>query len=82
MYEHLDGTKFWFKENSFILHREYGPAIERSNGDKAWYLNGELHRIDGPAIEYSNGDKRYYLNNEIINSEGEFLRKIRLKAFW
>ena len=31
-------------------HREDGPAVERSNGEKAWYLNGERvteeeHRI-------------------------------------
>jgi hypothetical protein len=29
---------------------ENGPAVERSNGTKYWYLNGERHREDGPAI--------------------------------
>ena len=24
-----------------LLHREDGPAIEDSNGDKFWYINGE-----------------------------------------
>ena len=33
------------------LHREDGPAIEDSDGDKYWYLNDKLHREDGPAIE-------------------------------
>jgi hypothetical protein len=32
------------------------------NGDKEWYLNGDLHREDGPAIELANGDKEWYLN--------------------
>ncbi len=31
-------------------HREDGPAIEWSNGNKWWCINGFLHRIDGPAI--------------------------------
>ena len=35
------------------LHREAGPAIEWSDGEKEWYVNGILHRIDGPAVEYS-----------------------------
>ena len=54
------------------------------NGSKAWYLNGELSREDGPACEYANGDKEWYLNGKLINcsSNEEFLRLIKLKAFW
>jgi N-acetylneuraminic acid mutarotase len=40
-----------------------------TNGDKAWYLNGELHREDGPAIEYANGDKHWFLNGESLTKE-------------
>mgnify|MGYP000179029777 CR=1 FL=1 len=29
----------WYKD--YALHREDGPAIERANGDKVWYLNNE-----------------------------------------
>jgi hypothetical protein len=36
------------------LHREDGPAVEWSNGDKAWYLNGNYHRADGPAVVFTN----------------------------
>ncbi len=35
-----------------LLHREDGPAVEYSNGEKEWYFNGLLHRVDGPALEY------------------------------
>ena len=28
------------------LHREYGPAIEYSDGSEFWYQNGQLHRLD------------------------------------
>lgn len=80
-HEYLDGTKFWYKENSILLHREGGPAAEYASGTKAWYQNGNLHREDGPAIVYPNGKKHYYLNNKLIDSEGEFLRIVKLKAF-
>jgi hypothetical protein len=33
------GTKEW-RLPSGELHRENGPAVEWSNGDKWWYLNG------------------------------------------
>jgi hypothetical protein len=39
------------------------------NGDKYWYLNGDLHREDGPAFETPNGDKEWWLNNEKVNPE-------------
>jgi hypothetical protein len=42
--------KKYFNEKG-ELHRTHGPAIERVNGDKEWYLNGERHRTDGPAID-------------------------------
>jgi hypothetical protein len=53
------------------LHREDGPAVEHSDGHKAWFLNGQRHREDGPAIEYSDGHKVWYLNGEHL-TEDEF----------
>ena len=40
------------------------------NGDKFWYLNGELHRIDVPAVEYANGDKFWYKNGKCHREDG------------
>jgi hypothetical protein len=34
------GTR-WYYNNANQLHREDGPAIEYSDGDKDWYINGE-----------------------------------------
>ena len=45
-----------------VLHREDGPAVEYSNGDKQWYLFGSRHRIDGPAVEYSDGSKEWWVD--------------------
>ena len=39
------------------------------NGDKYWYLNGNLHRTDGPALELINGDKHWYLNGKYVSME-------------
>jgi NTP pyrophosphatase (non-canonical NTP hydrolase) len=51
------------------LHREDGPAVEYSNGDKRWYLNDELHREDGPAVEYADGTKYWWLNGKAVTEE-------------
>jgi hypothetical protein len=63
-----EGT-FWYNEKG-EYHREDGPAVERVNGDKEWYLNGQLHREDGPAIEYANGYKSWYLNGQRHRENG------------
>jgi len=52
------------------LHREDGPAVERKNGDKSYYLNGKLHRKDGPAVENINGYKAYYINGQPHREDG------------
>ena len=55
------GNRYWY--NEYIeLHRLDGPAIERADGSKFWYVNGKQHRTDGPACEYPNGNKYYFLN--------------------
>jgi antitoxin component YwqK of YwqJK toxin-antitoxin module len=60
----------WVTCGELFLHREDGPAIERANGSKEWYLNGKLHRIDGPAKEYADGSKEWYLNDKLHRIDG------------
>lgn len=76
-----DGTKLWYKDNH--LHREDGPAIDNSNINM-WYINGLPHRVDGPAITWHTGEKWWYVNGKYIacQSQEEFERIMRLKAFW
>lgn len=76
------GSKHWFING--LRHRLDGPAIEWSNGYKEWYVNDLLHRIDGPAVENADGTKGWYIHGEHINCETneEFLRIVKLKAFW
>ena len=33
-----NGDTFWYSDGR--LHRTDGPAVERANGTKEWYLNG------------------------------------------
>ena len=65
-----DGDKFYYKDKQMkIRHREDGPAIEWNDGNKSWYINGNLHREDGPAVEWNDGSKSWYLNGEYLSEE-------------
>jgi len=75
------GSKYYHKDKEMeIPHREDGPAIEWSNGNKSWYLNGKLHREDGAAIEYADGKKAWYLNGNNLTEEKFKDRKLKLFA--
>jgi len=66
------GNKFYYKDRAMtIYHRTDGPAVEYTNGTKAWFVNGGFHRTDGPAIEFAYGRKVWYINN-IWLTEKEF----------
>jgi len=61
-----NGDKYWNDINR-LCHRRDGPAIERINGDKEWWVHGFCHREDGPAIERANGRKHWYINGKEIH---------------
>jgi len=64
-----EGTKRWYNDRN-EFHREDGPAIERADGTKVWYINGKLHREDGPAYEGADGYKVWYINNKLHREDG------------
>ncbi len=76
------GHKRWYLNGG--LHREDGPAMEWVNGDKEWWLNVYKHRVDGPAVEYVDGDKYWWYHGKKVDCQTnkEFLKLIKLKAFW
>ena len=53
-----------------------------ANGDKFWYVNGELHRENGPACEYANGDKFWYVNGERHREDGPAMEFASGSKFW
>ena len=52
------------------------------NGNKQWFLNGELHREDGPAIERTNGDKEWYLNGVRHREDGPAVENANGMKMW
>ena len=45
-----NGDVEWRLPNG-TLHRLDGPAHERADGVRTWYVNGRRHRLNGPAVE-------------------------------
>jgi hypothetical protein len=62
----------YFIKGTYLYHREDGPAVERSNGGKEWWINGKRHREDGPAIISGGGYRMWYLDNEHYTKEEWF----------
>jgi len=77
------GNKIWYDENG-QCHREDGPALKYPDGSKEWFQHGKLHREDGPAIEDADGTQQWWIKGEQINvsSQEEFIRHLKLRAFW
>ena len=63
-------VNFYYPPSRQKLHREHGPAFEKSNGYTAWWVNGERHRLDGPAVIESDGTRRWCVNGERHRLDG------------
>ena len=65
------GTTTYYKyPNYTVRHRLDGPAVERYNGTKYWYVDDKQHRLDGPAVERANGTKEWWVDNERHRLDG------------
>ena len=62
--------KIEYKNELDEYHRLDGPAVEYTNGDKYWWVNGLRHREDGHAVEYINGYKAWYINGKYHREDG------------
>jgi hypothetical protein len=63
--------------------------VWKSGGESYFDNKGEYHRIDGPATTFSYvmhdiGPSKWYIHGKRINcnSQEEFERILKLKAFW
>ncbi|CAB4196760.1 hypothetical protein UFOVP1290_280 [uncultured Caudovirales phage] len=70
-----------------ITEDEFGNVQYEHLGGRIDFFNkeGQLHRLNGPAIYYPDGkDCLWFINHKQIpcNSQEEFERLIKLKAFW
>ena len=66
---YANGDEYWFNEEE-QRHRENGPAVICSDGDKQYYINGKRHREDGPAVICYSGTKKYYINGKRHREDG------------
>ena len=57
-------------------------CVVSPNGDKRWYLNGQLHRVDGPAIERANGTREWWLNDKRHRTDGPAIERAGYKSWW
>jgi hypothetical protein len=80
----------WWRLNG-TLHRIGGPAVIHLDivgrvRCEQWFRYGERHREDGPAIVYPNNEcnDRWFVDGKKIecNTQEEFERWLRVKAFW
>jgi hypothetical protein len=71
-----NGDKCWMLPKG-TLHREDGPAVEHTNGFKAWYINGLRHREDGPAIKYDSNIYQAWFLDDIEYTEIRYKEKMR-----
>ena len=76
-----NGAKVW-RNSKGQFHCEDGPALERADGLKEWYINGKRHREDGPAVEYADGETSWYINGEIHREDGPAVERANGKKFW
>lgn len=75
------GNHKWYDEEH-LLHKEDGPAVEYTDGDKFWYKHGLQHREDGPAAEFPNGDKEWYINDKLHREDGPAIDYISGLKIW
>ena len=64
------------------LHRIHGPAVVRSNGNRAWWQNGLRHRVDGPAIVYADGCRAWFQNGRRHRIDGPAIEYPDGSKFW
>lgn len=63
--------KSGFEDQSRVLHRSDGPAVERDDGSEEWWLEGKVHRSDGgPAIKDHEGTLEWWENGN-LHREGD-----------
>lgn len=53
-----------------------------ANGNKLWYLNGELHREDGPAVECADEYREWWLNNKLHRADGPAVERADGTKVW
>jgi hypothetical protein len=70
VYYYKDGTTSKSYDWTKVLHRIDGPAVEYTNGNRIWYIDGKRHKTDGPAMVFADGSREWYVNGEPHRVDG------------
>ena len=76
-----NGNKYW-KNKQGKYHRLDGPAVERADGSKDWWVDGKRHRTDGPAVERAYGLKRWYVHDKLHRLDGPAIEDANGSKYW
>jgi hypothetical protein len=76
-----EGSRFWYNSKG-ELHRENGPAVEKADGHKEWWVNGLYHRVDAPAVERIDGGNCWFLNGVRHRDNGPALESYKGNNSW
>jgi hypothetical protein len=61
-----NGTQYWYKTGTTILHNEEGPALIFTGGTKEYYLDGKRDRKDGlPTVTTSDKREEYHVKGKL-----------------
>ena len=63
-------------------HREDGPAVIKSCGDRIWYQYGLRHREDGPAVERVDGSKEWWIEGRLHRTDGPAVERVDGSKLW
>ncbi len=58
------------------------PALEKKNGDVAYYFEGKLHRDDGPAVICADSLVAYYKHGKLHCEDGPAIISSSGKKQW
>ncbi len=78
----IDRIEWRNDDDTKVLHRLEGPAIEWSDGGKEWWIYGKRHRENGPAIEYSDGNRYWYQNGKYHRLDGPAVENSNGSTWW
>ena len=68
---HVDGhgDTYWYNAYGEV-HRTDGPAVERADGTREWWIHGKVHRDDGPAVEFADGAREWWIHGKHHRTDG------------
>lgn len=75
------GNKIWCNAKG-KKHRLSGPAVQRLNNDREWWVDGQRHRLDGPAVEVHDGTREWWVKGQLHRTDGPAVMRAGGARVW